>query len=72
MLTVFAVRPCCAVSRSTYHWPFIRYNRPSCVQTLDKFFSFEVEVVDDTKRYRYIEVRYDSRTVQDAPTARRI
>lgn len=26
-------------------------------QMLDKFFSFEVEVVDNSKQYRYIEVR---------------
>eukprot|EP00752_Nemacystus_decipiens_P003179 g2942.t1 len=24
--------------------------------TLDKFFSFEVEIVDDTKRYRYLDI----------------
>lgn len=28
------------------------------MQTLDKFFSFEVEIVDDTKRYRHIDIRY--------------
>lgn len=27
------------------------------LKTLDKFFSFEVEIVDDTKRYRYLDIR---------------
>lgn len=30
------------------------------LQALDKFFSFEVEIVDDTKRYRYIDIRYST------------
>ncbi|CAM9209139.1 unnamed protein product [Ectocarpus sp. 13 AM-2016] len=34
------------------------------VKTLDKFFSFEVEIVDDTKRYRYIDIS-NTRSVAD-------
>ncbi|CAM9755030.1 unnamed protein product, partial [Hapterophycus canaliculatus] len=32
--------------------------QPHFLQTLDKFFSFQVEIVDDTKRYRHIDIRY--------------
>ncbi|CAN0410126.1 unnamed protein product, partial [Scytosiphon promiscuus] len=34
------------------------------VKTLDKFFSFQVEIVDDTKRYRHIDVS-NTRSVAD-------
>ncbi|CAM9779520.1 unnamed protein product [Pylaiella littoralis] len=39
------------------------------MKALDKFFSFEVEIVDDTKRYRYIEIS-NTRSVADIGTDR--